>query len=387
MEIFKFKRAASRRRITQAVLSAFVLLAILASPFPLRAARNLDAEKSNLENRLRRVRQALARKKLEEKGVAAQFRKIDEELTVTRRELERKIRDLNRARAQEAFYQKKLEIASNKFSAYKGKHKYRLVEFYKNSRAGYIEVLFNSASFSDFVSRLAYLRIITKNDLNILTELKAIREEVAERRRQVEAARENIELDRNLLAQKKEHISEVHEMKRSALIDVQKDRRLLEEQERELEIENQKIEAELQRMRGMGVQGKFTGTLGSPVCGRPLSISSSFGYRRAPRRGASTNHHGVDIRASYGDDICAAADGIVLQSRYRNGYGLTVIISHGSDIATLYAHGLRTLVSEGQTVRKGQVIMKADNTGISTGNHLHFEVRVNGVAVNPMRNY
>ncbi len=385
MEITALKRPTLRGFSIRFFFAASILLSLLAASIPVHAARNLDAERSNLQDRLKKIKHLVAKKKKEKRGVAAQFKQIDQELSVTRRELENKIRDLNRARAQEAFYQKKLDIASNRFSSYKGKHKSRLVGFYKNSRAGYIEVLFNSASFSDFVSRLAYLRIITKNDLNILTELKAIREEIAERRKQVEAARENIELDRNLLAQKKEHISEVHSIKKTALLNIEKDLDLLEAQERELEIENRKIEAELQRMRGMGVQYKFTGTFASPVCGNPFVVTSPFGPRRAPRRGASSNHHGIDLRAAYASDICAAADGIVLQSRYRNGYGLTVIISHGSDIATLYAHGLRSLVSEGQTVRKGQVIMKADSSGISTGNHLHFEIRVNGVAVNPLK--
>jgi murein DD-endopeptidase MepM/ murein hydrolase activator NlpD len=368
-------------------LTAFLLTLFSSSLCLAAKSRDLNAERNDLQDRLNKVRQQKNKVMREEKNIGQQVRVIDQELGRTSRELDQKIRDLKRAQAQEAYYKKKLVEASNKFDAYRTKYKGRLVAYYKNSHAGYIEVLFNSASFSDFVSRIAYLRMITKNDLGILTELKAIRQEVTQRKKQVEDARQNIEMDRTILAQKKEHIAQVYDVKRDALSEVQKNRRLLEEQERELEQANREVEAEIRRMmaNGQGVKTKFTGTLGSPVCGRPLQISSGFGRRRSPTRGASSNHHGIDIRASYGQEICAAADGIVLRAGYLNGYGNAVIISHGSDIATLYGHGLRVLVGSGAHVKKGQVIMLADSTGISTGNHLHFEVRVNGVAVNPIR--
>ncbi len=350
--------------------------------------RNIAKEQADLQQRMKKLRSVLSKKKREEMGIANVVRQVDMERERTGRALDQKTRDLKRAQAQEVYYQKKLDEATQKFSDYRGKYKSRIISYYKNSHAGYIEVLFNSSSFSDFISRLAYLRIITKSDLGILDELKSIQNEVATRRKQVEQSRIEIENDRTKLAQEKTYYTYIYHEKSKALASARQDRKELEAEYAALERENQLIQQELRKMKG-GYQHAFSGSFGSPVCGNPFVVTSSFGYRKAPKRGASSNHHGIDLRASYASNICAAADGIVIEARYRNGYGNTVMISHGKSngrqVVTLYGHGLRFLVGKGEFVRRGQVIMLADSTGTSTGNHLHFEVRIDGVAVNPLR--
>ncbi|HOX28227.1 MAG TPA: peptidoglycan DD-metalloendopeptidase family protein [bacterium] len=383
-----FRDIGRRLPIGRILLFVFILMSflpVLTMQTLTADTKALEREKKALEKRRRMVKYQLAKKRLEEKGIAYQFQKIDEELEKTGNELNKKSRDLEKARGEETYYQKQLEIATDKFEDFRHQYKGHLVAFYKNGKVAYLEVLFNAASFSDFASRLSYLKILAKNDINILQKLKTLQEDVAQKRKRVEDTRVRIQIDRDSLAQKKEYVQQVHTEKRRALVDIQKDRRLLEQQYAELERENRQIEYELRKARNIGMNMKFSGRFSSPMCGAGVEISSYYGGRRAPTRGASTNHHGIDIRASYGQSVCAAADGIVMQARRRSGYGLTVIIVHSADIATLYGHGLRILVSEGEHVRRGQVIMRADSTGISTGNHLHFEIRENGYAVNPMK--
>ncbi len=111
--------------------------------------------------------------------------------------------------------------------------------------------------------------------------------------------------------------------------------------------------------------------------------SSGYGRRGAPLKGASTNHKGIDLAAPLGTPIYATADGIVSRSGWAKGYGKVVYIDHGNGIQTRYAHMSGIAAGEGERVRKGDVVGYVGSTGNSTGNHLHYEVRVDGVPMNP----
>jgi murein DD-endopeptidase MepM/ murein hydrolase activator NlpD len=114
------------------------------------------------------------------------------------------------------------------------------------------------------------------------------------------------------------------------------------------------------------------------------ATGSPYGWRLHPILGYQRLHTGVDIPAPSGTPIRAAADGMVLSAGPRGGYGNTVIIDHGSSMATLYAHQSDINVAPGQTVQAGDVIGEVGSTGLSTGPHLHFEVRIGGTPVDPL---
>lgn len=113
--------------------------------------------------------------------------------------------------------------------------------------------------------------------------------------------------------------------------------------------------------------------------------SSNFGWRIDPFTGKNAMHEGVDFMVPEGTPILASAGGVVVYSDYHPQYGNMIELDHGNDIVTRYAHASRLLVKVGQIVRRGQEIAKVGNTGRSTGNHLHFEVRYKGLAQNPTR--
>ncbi|MFY9384696.1 MAG: M23 family metallopeptidase, partial [Dethiobacteria bacterium] len=119
-----------------------------------------------------------------------------------------------------------------------------------------------------------------------------------------------------------------------------------------------------------------------PTRGR---ISSGFGMRRNPFGGGSQFHYGIDIAGTHGTPVYATANGQVSFAGYRGGFGNLVIISHGYGFQTYYAHLSGFAVSNGQWVKRGQVIGYMGRSGRATGTHLHYEVHVNGVAVNPYR--
>ncbi len=129
------------------------------------------------------------------------------------------------------------------------------------------------------------------------------------------------------------------------------------------------------------------GTKIPPTYIKPISggrLSSGFGGRKAPKRGASTNHKGVDWATPTGTAVMASCGGVVTKAGWGSGYGYVVYIRHPDGRETRYGHLSKVLVSAGQSVSQGQKIALSGNTGNSTGPHLHFEIRINGSAVNPL---
>jgi murein DD-endopeptidase MepM/ murein hydrolase activator NlpD len=129
------------------------------------------------------------------------------------------------------------------------------------------------------------------------------------------------------------------------------------------------------------------GTKIPPTYIRPVSggsITSGFGARVSPTRGASSYHQGVDYGVPTGTTVVASSGGTVAKAGWGSGYGYVVYINHVDGTQTRYAHLSKIYVSVGQQVSQGQKIASSGNTGVSTGPHLHFEMRINGVAVNPV---
>lgn len=130
------------------------------------------------------------------------------------------------------------------------------------------------------------------------------------------------------------------------------------------------------------------GTKIPPSYIKPISggrLSSTFGGRKAPTKGASSNHQGVDWAIAKGSAVVASSGGVVTKAGWAKGYGYVVYIKHPDGKETRYGHLSKVLVSPGQSVKQGEKIALSGNSGVSTGPHLHFEIRINGQAVNPLK--
>ncbi|BAY37084.1 peptidase M23B [Nostoc sp. NIES-2111] len=256
-------------------------------------------------------------------------------------------------------------------------------------------VLLQSRDISDFISRRHQLKLVYQADQQILAKLSAQADLIYKQKTGVEEQKNEIALIREqLLAQKADYQTQAQTQ--SELIQrLNSDRFALEAAQNQLERDSKSLETLIQQKIAeakaaeeaqaktnirTNVLIKGTGLFALPS---DAPTSSPFGWRVHPILGYRRFHAGLDFAAGYGSTIRAADSGTVIMAGWYGGYGRTVIISHGNGITTLYGHTSQLYVSEGQTVQKGQAIAAVGSTGLSTGPHLHFEVRRNGTPVNP----
>ncbi|MDZ8187113.1 MAG: peptidoglycan DD-metalloendopeptidase family protein [Nostoc sp. ChiSLP02] len=251
-------------------------------------------------------------------------------------------------------------------------------------------VLLESQNISDFFSRRHQLKLVYQADQQILQKLNAQANSINQQKTQVEEQKNQIALIREqLLAQKADYQTQAQSQ--SELIQrLNSDRLALEAAQNQLDRESKNLEVLIQQKVAQAAQAKTNSRTtikiqGTGVFAYPsdAATSSPFGWRMHPVLGYRRFHAGLDFAASYGSTIRAADSGTVIFAGWYGGYGRAVIIDHGNGITTLYGHTSELYVSDGQAVERGQAIAAVGSTGLSTGPHLHFEVRRNGSPVNP----
>ncbi len=250
-------------------------------------------------------------------------------------------------------------------------------------------VLLQSQNISDFISRRHQLKLVYQADQKILLKLNTQANGINKQKTEVEEQKNEIALIREqLLAQKADYQTQAQSQ--SELIQrLNSDRLALEAAQNQLERESKNLEVLIQQ-KVAEAQAKTNSRTsfiirGTGVMAYPsdASTSSPFGWRMHPVLGYRRFHAGLDFAASYGSTIRAADSGTVIFAGWYGGYGRAVIIDHGNGITTLYGHTSELYVADGQAVERGQAIAAVGSTGLSTGPHLHFEVRRNGTPVDP----
>jgi murein DD-endopeptidase MepM/ murein hydrolase activator NlpD len=259
----------------------------------------------------------------------------------------------------------------------------RIGEAYKSGgETKFLDILFSSASISDFINKQYYFEKMISSDLSLIDEMRGRVKAIEETKKELRSALEDMNVMAENIKKRKGQIESEAQIKRRLFVSLKERRADYERRVAELEKSSRQFEGLIRRAADeRRTQPGGTGRMIWPAAGR---VVSGFGYRRHPLWGGMHLHAGVDIGAAFGDPVRAADGGNVIFSGWWDGYGKAVVIDHGRLISTVYGHMSRIYVEAGQYIDKSQIIGLVGTTGLSTGPHLHFEVRRNGTPVNPM---
>ena len=378
-------------------------------------------EKKTLENDLQKAKELIDSLKGSKEDIQSEVEKLDKQLN----EISGKVKEL-----ESQLSKKRQEIANTESALNKAKEqekkqyrnmKKRIQFMYENGQTSYVEMLLSADSFTDFLNAVEYITQISQYDRKMLKEYQNMQVTIADTQKTLETDYASLQSLQAKVQEEKQAVAALESAKKGELNDVADDltdaQSVAKAYEAEIQAQNEVI-AQIQAAQKRAAEqqaaqqqaqaaeenqgatdaagenqntaqnttpsgnGQSTGSMIWP-CPSSKRVTSDYGPRTSPTNGASSNHKGIDIGAAYGADIVAADGGTVLVATYSSSGGNYVIIDHGGGLCTVYMHASSLTVSAGQTVSKGQVIAKVGSTGISTGNHLHFGVTLNGVYVSP----
>ena len=378
-------------------------------------------EKKTLENDLQKAKELIDSLKGSKEDIQSEVEKLDKQLN----EISGKVKEL-----ESRLSKKRQEIADTESALNKAKEqekkqyrnmKKRIQFMYENGQTSYVEMLLSADSFTDFLNAVEYITQISQYDRKMLKEYQNMQVTIADTQKTLETDYASLQSLQEKVQEEKQAVAALESAKKGELNDVADDltdaQTVAKAYEAEIQAQNEVI-AQIQAAQKRAAEqqaaqqqaqaaeenqgatdaagenqntaqnttpsgnGQSTGSMMWP-CPSSKRVTSDYGPRTSPTNGASSNHKGIDIGAAYGADIVAADGGTVLVATYSSSGGNYVIIDHGGGLCTVYMHASSLTVSAGQTVSKGQVIAKVGSTGISTGNHLHFGVTLNGVYVSP----
>ena len=268
-------------------------------------------------------------------------------------------------------------------------------QVYRSGPMSQLNVLLGSESPQDLTERMQALSTWTRNKADVidnLTEVKAkvtaqafalaqLEAQVAKRKEEVHARAVEAANAAQEAKAAKAKVDAAAAVRAAALKEAEKHRDAVKRRFDQLRAEQARLQAQAKSGSKLGANLIFSGELVSPIPGAP--ITQNVGPRIHPVYGYRSCHTGMDLGASRGTPIHAAADGIVVSVISGGAYGLHTLIAHGSGLTTMYAHQTSSYVRSGQTVKAGQTIGTVGSTGWSTGPHLHYEVRIDGAAYDP----
>ncbi len=389
------------------LLNAFAMSASAASSSQIK--KELDALKSEaaeIAQKSGELESQISSNASKTQSTVDQKTTIDQQIDITRMEVENTNEQIKQYNLLIAEKQKELEDAEAQEAEMNAKFKTRIRAMEEGGTISYWSVLFNASSFSDLLDRIDMISEIAQSDQNMLDEMAAATAQVAQARQDLETEKSDLEDMKQTLALQEEQLQSQREEADALLVQLASESEelaaLYAKYEEEGAVLDEAVAAKLAEYERVlkdeeaarkAAAAATTNTSSSSTAGSsgflyPLpsrvTITDAYGYRYHPLYGYYKFHYGVDLAASAGTAIYASKSGTVSGANYQTANGNCVTINHGDGSSTIYAHMTNYIVSVGQHVSQGEVIGYVGSTGWSTGAHLHFEILINGSNVNPM---
>ncbi len=289
-------------------------------------------------------------------------------------------------------HQKKLDTVQESYNRKNEALKQRLVAFYKSGSINFLDVLMDSNNIIDFVSRYYLIKKMTEYDAKSMEEIEKQKQEIEKVTNELKESKANMKLTKADAEQQTVVLTNTKTILENQISSLTESEQSLKSQIDIYKKQQEELENLIQyAIRSSTYELRYSGGIMVWPTLTTSYITSQYGSRLHPIQGIIKNHAGIDIGGSTGNPVYAAADGVIIYSQYNTGgYGNLVMIDHGTNsegvkIVTLYGHGNKLLRNVGESVKQGELIMEMGSTGNSTGPHVHFEVRENGVAVDPKK--
>lgn len=342
-----------------------------------KSLSDVRSKRQELQNEINKVNSKRNRVKRDIKAVDQDLTRVSSQLIYTTGRL-------NDSVERRDTLQGELQVASAQMSEYKHRVENRLRQMYRQSDHSVLTLLVGADSVGDFADRKTLLERIAKRDRGLFEAYKQLREDISQKKGEEERLIGEISELKTQHEQRQGELEEVQQEKKEVLRDLTAQQRELEREFAEFDRQERILKAKIKSYQagqaGSANALRFGGSMIKPAQG---PYTSGFGNRYHPILKRNRPHNGVDIGAANRSAIVAAANGVVITAGWINGFGNTVVIDHGDGISTLYGHCSVIYAKEGQKVDMGDKIAAVGSTGLATGPHLHFEVRVNGNPVNP----
>lgn len=366
-------------------LLAVVLFSLASMPSPIRAA-SLD-ELLELEELIEQYKNEADKQAELADAVFKEMEILDTQATEIKKELDSINEQIAGKELMLSQAQTDLEKAAADKQAYQNQLEERMTIMYMYGDKGYLEVLFGSTSFSDFIGRATAIASVIAYDNEIAQKLKQTESLIEAKTLMIEEEKQELEKLKDDQLAKQAELQASIDAKQEVM-----DKMLsMEEYWEALAAQQEEAASELRReLAEENANGNFANTFTTFLWPTPgyYYITSPYGYRVHPIYGTWTFHSGIDIGAPYNASAIAPANGVVTWASWNGGYGNCVIVylgedAYGNSYKVLYGHLDSYAVSEGDIVTRGQTVGYVGTTGASTGYHLHFEVIINGVTADP----